>query len=116
MHMRRTQSGRQCGWDPTREVVKPQEVPTLLLRMHWEASNLGWRSSALSEIKKELLPDEVVSDFDWHVILRFVDHMVCEKAHEILRTTLTSCQDPNSCYKHPYVRAIEYVSCHEPAS
>lgn len=119
MHMRHT-SGRQCGWDPwdtTR--VKPRTVPRLpshLLRMHWEASDFRWRSNALSEIKKEVLPDEVVSDFDWHVILRYGDQMACEKAHEILRTTLTSCQDPNSCYRHPYVRAIEYVSCHEPAS
>ncbi|CAL1159724.1 unnamed protein product [Cladocopium goreaui] len=36
-------------------------LPSLLLRMHWEASDFRWRSNALSEIKKEVLPDEVAA-------------------------------------------------------
>ena len=112
MHMRH-ESGYSCGLDTAvaKAPTALNERFTLLLRMHWEASDPAWRGRALWEIKKEVVPDEMVSDFDWHVILRFLDRTACEHAHEILQKTLSICKDPNSCYSHPYVRAIEEVSC-----
>lgn len=34
-------------------------LPTLLLRLHWEAAEMEWREKAVAELRRELLPHEV---------------------------------------------------------
>jgi len=89
---------------------QPSEIPcTILLRLHWNASKVKWRKRAISKLRKEHLPDEVIGGFEWHVIFRF--HVVnqCERVFKTIHKVLKTCADPEECYAHEYVKGIEYV-------
>ena len=45
------------GWRVARTAVLV--LPTLLLRLHWEAAEMEWREKAVAELRRELLPHEV---------------------------------------------------------
>eukprot|EP00931_Biecheleriopsis_adriatica_P016953 TRINITY_DN12330_c0_g1_i2.p1 TRINITY_DN12330_c0_g1~~TRINITY_DN12330_c0_g1_i2.p1 ORF type:complete len:194 (-),score=38.59 TRINITY_DN12330_c0_g1_i2:58-639(-) len=115
-HTRRTSTGEACG-DGSGTVRPSEELEslpcTLLLHLHWEASDEAWRTTASQRLEEELMPDEVIGDFDWHLIFRYRDVGVCEQAHATLQSLLRTCPDEDRCYVHPYVKAVELIG-HEP--
>jgi len=123
--LKRTLSGELCGSgeeavraSKKKEWKPPQLDCTLLLQLHWEASEAEWREAAMNTLRVELAPDEVVAGFDWHVIFRYQDPDRCELAYETVASVLRRCTkkegDAERCYAHPLVRAVEYVG-EEPA-
>lgn len=90
----------------------PPEIPcTILPRLHWEGSDPSWNKEAITALKQEFNPDEVIDGFDWHVILRFNDANKCEQAFDKLAEVLKQCKelDQEKCHTHKYVKAVEYV-------
>lgn len=116
-HVRQSSSGDWCSGLAVPELDEddhwvPPEIPcTILSRLHWEGSREDWNKEAVSALKSELQPDEVIDGFDWHVILRFHDADSCERAFTAINDVLRQCTepDPESCRTHKYVKAIEYV-------
>ena len=96
--------GSACDEEAEREEIAGAAA-SLLLRLHWEASEEVWRQQAAAAIREELVPESMVKDFEWHLILRYSDQMSCRQAVESLRQSLIR------PYGHPYVRSLEYESC-----
>eukprot|EP00927_Polykrikos_kofoidii_P063303 TRINITY_DN58111_c0_g1_i1.p1 TRINITY_DN58111_c0_g1~~TRINITY_DN58111_c0_g1_i1.p1 ORF type:complete len:301 (-),score=24.32 TRINITY_DN58111_c0_g1_i1:129-1031(-) len=115
---RRSLDGTACGFASEKAPYPQplQEVPcTIVPQFHWEGSTPSWNREAISALRAELVPDEFVEGFDWHVIFRFHDLDHCERAYETLAFVLQGCECPERCYRHPYVKSVEYVGG-DPAS
>ncbi|CAE7443295.1 unnamed protein product [Symbiodinium natans] len=103
------QSTEDTGAGRMRRPTAPS--PTLMLRLHWEASDVAWRDEAIAKLRAEFRPQQVIGDFDWHVVMRFGDPESCDEAHDILRSLLSLCVDSEGCFRHPFVQAVEYEDC-----
>lgn len=115
-HVFRDSTGEACGEleashrsDFDDDWVAPKIPCTILARLHWEASDPEWNRLAVSSLRADFAPDEVIDGFDWHAILRFDSVDRCEAAFVTMDNLLKSCKNPERCYTHPYVNAIEYV-------
>ncbi|CAE8591642.1 unnamed protein product [Polarella glacialis] len=116
-HVRRQLTGEACGkrsfeaTTSTSEEFVDSPNCTLLLQLHWEGSNESWNSLATKKLQEELMPDEVIGGFDWHVIFRFSAGRIdaCEKAHDTVQSVLLKYEDQEQCYTHPYVKAVSLI-------
>ena len=102
VHARQVFQGGACDEGTA---LTPAAGPSVLLRLHWEASEELWRQRATRAIGEELGPESMVSDFEWHLILRYSDERSCKQAVDSLKQSLLQ------PYGHPYVRSLEYESC-----
>eukprot|EP00747_Dinoflagellata_sp_TGD_P097398 gnl/TRDRNA2_/TRDRNA2_167130_c0_seq1.p1 gnl/TRDRNA2_/TRDRNA2_167130_c0~~gnl/TRDRNA2_/TRDRNA2_167130_c0_seq1.p1 ORF type:complete len:203 (-),score=30.21 gnl/TRDRNA2_/TRDRNA2_167130_c0_seq1:6-614(-) len=108
-HTKRVSSGEACGLpkvyagkgpaeDQEGSAWNAPEIPcTTLLRLHWEGSDIKWNGEAIKELKAELLPDEVIDGFDWHLVMRFHDVDRCERAYETVARVVGQCDDKLNC-------------------
>eukprot|EP00439_Symbiodinium_sp_Y106_P042891 s283_g5.t1 len=111
----RLDSNKACGVARAAASETSQDrgpvAPTLLLRLHWEASDVAWRADAVAKLREDFGPEEVIDDFDWHVIMRFKHAAACEEVRDLLQNLVNLCDDPESCFRHPYVQAVDYEAC-----
>jgi len=114
---KRTLDGEACGQSSALQkhadddaLLSTPDIPcTIVLRLHWEASEPTWNRQAVANLKEEFLPDEIIDDFEWHVIFRYLDVDHCEQTHNTLWNLLKDCADKERCYAHPYVKGIHYI-------
>jgi len=111
--LRRSLTEEACGEQRLDEAqsqwVAPEIPCTLLMQLHWEASEDTWREHAVTTLRDELQPDTVIADFDWHVIFRFDSVDRCGQAYDAIKTLLDMCEDAERCYTHPYIRTVQHV-------
>ncbi|CAE7710959.1 unnamed protein product [Symbiodinium microadriaticum] len=77
----RLDSDKACGTAAALQASQDRGpiAPTLLLRLHWEASDDAWHADAVAKLREDFGPEEVIDDFDWHVIMRFKHTAACEE-------------------------------------